>query len=243
MPDHIIREKELQLIYDFIAATGRKSLNILDAGCGNGFAVDYLKKKLPDNLYTGLDFTPELIDIAKDRELPDCGFMQGDIKDTKFSASSFDFIYSERCLINILDWEGQKEALTEIARILRPGGYYLMLECFTDGQENYNRARDELGLKEIPPAYHNLYFEKEKLFKFVKSAFDVVEPYMIFPEADLVFPQNFLSSHYFVSRVLYPAITKKDWLRNSELTKFFSFLEPHGNYSPLQAIILQRHGK
>lgn len=239
MPDNIVREKEQALILSFIRIIGRSSTSILDIGCGNGFTVGHLLKQMPDNIYTGLDFTPELIDIANDRNIK-AKFLQGSIKETAFEDDAFDLIYTERCLINILDWDEQKKALKEIHRILKPNGHFLMIECFNDGQHNYNKARRELGLDEIPPAYHNLYFNKRELFDFVKPIFDIVKPYEFFPEAEYLFPQNFLSSHYFISRVLQPALMKGEWVRNSEISKFFSFIEPQGNYSPIQAIIFRK---
>ena len=46
--------------------------------------------------------------------------------------------------------------MREIARILKPGGHYLMIECFNDGLANNNRAREELGAKrrELLPKLH-----------------------------------------------------------------------------------------
>jgi ubiquinone/menaquinone biosynthesis C-methylase UbiE len=144
-------------------------------------------------------------------------------------------VYTERCLINILDWEGQSQALREIARVLKPGGSYLMIECFTDGLANNNKARAECGLQPIDAAYHNLYFDPEKFAAAIAPLFDRVTDESSFP-----LPGNFLSSHYFVSRVLYPAMARGEVFRNSEVAKFFSFVPPMGNYSPIQAHVLRK---
>ena len=103
-----------------------------------------VRRAHPGNHYCGLDFSEELLAVARARELSGCDLRLGDARTLPYEAGSFDVVYSERCLINILDWDGQRKALNEIGRVLRPGGYYLMIECFTDGLENNNRARREL---------------------------------------------------------------------------------------------------
>lgn len=241
--DQIIRDKEVELIKNFVSLAQEKKsgdkLMILDAGCGNGYTLTVLSENNSSNQLFGLEFTRELLAIAQNRNIPGCVLDHGDVRDTPYQDSFFDLVYTERCLINILDYEQQKKALKEIARILKPNGYYLMIECFTDGLENNNKARQELGLNEIESAYHNLYFDKNKVFDEIRDVFRVVEPAEF--EGDTAsgsLQSNFLSSHYFVARVLHPLVTKGEWIRNTEFVKFFSFLPPVGNYAPIQAYVL-----
>ncbi len=179
--------------------------------------------------------------MARARKLPRCELRLGDARALPYENGSFDLVYSERCLINILDWEGQKKALGEIHRVLRPGGHYLMVECFTDGLENNNRARRELGLPDIQGAYHNRYIQKELFLTALEGRLEALDPASLDRYArGYSFRGNFLSSHYFVSRVLYPAVLKGELVRNSEFVKFFSFLPPIGNYSAIQGYILKK---
>ena len=243
--ERVVREKEVELIRSFLGTVRRKTasneLKILDAGCGNGYTLASLVRDHPGCEFRGLEFTEELLAIARARELPRCTLDHGDIRCTPYQSSFYDVVYTERCLINILDWQEQKQALDEIARILKPSGYYLMIECFSDGLENNNKARKEMGLDEIEPAYHNKYFEKDRLFEAVQGTLRLVDPAELDPdEGRNLLRSNFLSSHYFVARVLHPLITKGDWVRNTEFVKFFSFLPPVGNYSPVQAYIFEK---
>jgi len=214
-------------------------LRVLELGCGNGYA---LSRMLPlshaDDRFWGLDFSPELLEIARGRKLERCTLSQGDARALSYESGFFDFVYTERCLINILDWPGQRQALREIARVLKPGGTYLMIECFTDGLDNNNKARADCGLPAIQEAHHNKYFEKQAFQEAVAAEFELLDP-----ATEFTMPANFLSSHYFVSRVLYPSLTRGEVVRNSEVAKFFSFLPPMGNYSPIQAQLLRRRGK
>src|SRR5437660_3719880 len=135
-------------------AAENTNLRVLDLGCGNGYALSVLAQAQPALRYCGVDFSEELLAIAKSRALSGCEFKEADARSLPFVDSSFDLVYTERCLINILDWEGQRQAFREINRVLETGGHYLMIECFDDGLENNNRARKECGLDEIQLAYH-----------------------------------------------------------------------------------------
>lgn len=243
-PDEIMRAKEVELIIKFFSMLKKveknKNLKVLDLGCGNGHTLSLLSESEPQNTYSGLDFSEELISIAKDRKLSSCEFMQGDARSMEhFKDNSFDVIYTERTLINILDWEEQKSALNEISRILKPEGYCFMIEGFTDGWINNNKARRECGLPELKSSFHNKYFEKEKFFEHINGIFAVLDPSQLGVEWQEAFPFNFLSSHYFIARVLHALVTKGGDISNTEFVKFFSFLPPVGNYSPIQLYILK----
>lgn len=237
MEDDYVREKELEWILsyrDLLRRTHRRALQILDLGCGNGFALASLGGG--DRLFA-VDFSEELLEIARSRDLPGCTLTLGDARQLAFENDAFDFVYTERCLINILEWEGQATALREIARVLKPGGDYLMIECFTDGLANNNKARADCQLPAIKEAHHNRYFEKEAFSEAIRPHFTVMDT----SACGLPLPWNFLSSYYFVSRVLYPAMLNGgEVVRNSEIAKFFSYLPPMGNYSPIQAFVLRK---
>lgn len=241
MEDDFVRQKEVEWIAAFVGAvTKSRPLRILDLGCGNGYTLEQVARAHPRNRYFGLDFTEELLTIARNRHIKGAEFAQGDARSLQFRSASFDLVYTERCLINILDWKQQVAALDEVARVLRRGGHYLMIECFTDGLANNNKARRECGLPEIPEAYHNKYIDREAFFETIRGKFLLLEPAQFRARGGPELCSNFLSSYYFISRVLYPAVTKGEVARNSEMAKFFSFLPPVGQYSPIQALVLRR---
>jgi ubiquinone/menaquinone biosynthesis C-methylase UbiE len=246
MADEITRRKELETIEDFLnilqeRPEGAKLRRVLDMGCGNGCALEYLSKRFQDCEFWGCDSSKEMIQVAQKRNLENCRFFCSDARNTSFEDGAFDVVYTERCLINILEWEHQVEALREIVRIMKSDGHYLMIECFTDGQENYNRARVECGLPAVEPAWHNLYFDKERLFESLKDVLTTVRAEDIDPHSGGRCPSNFLSTHYFVARVLYPLVTKGAFARNTEFVKFLSPSLPlAGEYSPIQAYILAK---
>jgi ubiquinone/menaquinone biosynthesis C-methylase UbiE len=243
MEDVIIRQKEIESIFSFFNLRDISKINnrVLEIGCGNGYTLEQLAASFPDTAFHGLDFSHDLLGIAAKRKIKNASFSQGDVRKLSFEDESFDIVYTERCLINLLNWEDQQKALTEIKRVLKKGGFYFMVESFTDGFDNLNKARHELGLHNIPVAYHNLYFNKEAFTKFIDSFFNIADPAALGNTDPLKLASNFLSSHYFTARVLHPLLTKGDSnLKNTEFVKFFSFLPPSGEYAPIQAFILQK---
>jgi len=237
MDDEIIRSRETELILKFLGIFKGQSLKIADIGCGNGYTLGFLATQFPSNNYWGIDNSAELLAIAEDRKLANCEFVEGNACRLNFNNEFFDVTYTQRCLINILDWEEQETALAEIHRILKPKGYYLMIECFTDGLMNNNKARSECGLTELREAYHNKYFDKQLFNEAVGRRFTIIEPNQL--DGSLP-PYNFLSSHYFIGRVLHALVTKGGQMKNTEFVRFFSFLPPIGNYSPIQAYVLRK---
>lgn len=243
MEDLIIRKKELDSIFSFFNLPSVKKANakVLEVGCGNGYALEQLANQFSQASFHGLDFSHDLLNFATKRKIPNAEFSQGDVRKLTFENNSFDIVYTERCLINLLNWEDQQLALKEIARVLKSGGYYFMVESFTDGFDNLNKARNELGLDSIPVAHHNLYFDKTAFRNFIEPIFSIGNPKLLGEADETKLASNFLSSHYFTARVLHPLLTKGDPnLKNTEFVKFFSFLPPSGEYAPIQAFILQK---
>ncbi|HWC52612.1 MAG TPA: methyltransferase domain-containing protein [Chitinophagaceae bacterium] len=243
MEDLTTRSKEVTLIRNFFRSPVIKKNcnNILEIGCGNGYTLSHMTAEFPNYSYLGLDFSEDLLKIANDRNLHGVKFEQGDVRKLRFDTDSFDVVFTERCIINLLTWEEQQQGINEMHRVLKKGGYLLFIESFSDGYNNLNIARNQMGLDSIPMPHHNLYFEREPFEAFISEKFNILEAKDL--NADDAYPihRNFLSSHYFVARVIHPLLTKGDpTMRNTEFVKFFSFLTPSGCYSPIEAYILQK---
>jgi ubiquinone/menaquinone biosynthesis C-methylase UbiE len=241
MRDDTIRAREIAGILRVVARLreqGTPAATLLDIGCGNGFLLGELRRQFPALRLGGIEYTPEMVAVAEGREVADCQIRQGDVCKLDYPDASWDIVVSERCIINVMDVADQAMALSEVARVLRPGGHFVCVEAFTDGLRELNVARTELGLPENEPPHHNLWFDKDWFLRAIAPQFRVVE---FGGESDPTLPRpNFLSSHYFVSRVLYPAVTQREVLYNTHLVSFFGFLPPMGNYAPIQFYVLER---
>jgi SAM-dependent methyltransferase len=233
--DLTIREIEVDSILRLVEhVTSGGPGQLLEAGCGNGHVLQILRDRFPALELWGCDFSPEMVDLARQRAINRCDVRREDVRSLGYETGTFDVVVTERCLINLLDVKDQAAAIRELGRVLRPGGHAVLVEAFTDGAENLNRARSELGLSPIPPPFHNLWFDKERFMEAVGQSFDVVQPTGDLP------PSNVMSTHYFVSRVLYPAVTSREILYNTEFVRFFRILPPHGEFSPIQPFLLRR---
>jgi ubiquinone/menaquinone biosynthesis C-methylase UbiE len=101
----------------------RPGTQVLDIGCGMGAdAFDLAARVGPDGLVTGVDFSETLIAEATRRaaarKVP-AVFEVGDAQALRFPDATFDAVRTERMLMHV---PNAKQALSEMARVLRPGG-------------------------------------------------------------------------------------------------------------------------
>jgi SAM-dependent methyltransferase len=105
---------------------------VLDAGCGSGWVSRLIAREKPGATVTGIDITTEFVDYAarraKEEGLAGLSYLTGDITDLPFEDESFDFVWSQLVVFFLPDPEA---ALTEFARVLRPGGQVKV--AVTDG--------------------------------------------------------------------------------------------------------------
>lgn len=242
MRDINIRDKEVEKIIEYlnILNTYFKSPKILEICCGNGYTAEQIVKQLDVKSLICIDFCEDFIEIAKKRNLRNVTFKVGDVLNLEFEDASFDIVFTERGLINLDSWEKQQKALNEVRRVLKVGGAFLMIEAFSDGLVNLNEARKVVGLDPISQPWHDIYFDKKKILQFIKDKFvnfSVAHPNFTFENYE-----NFLSTYYFGSRVLYPALIagKKELIYNNKFVEFFRYLSGYGNYSPVQMFILKK---
>lgn len=96
---------------------------ILDLGCGNGRLFPMFKE-LQLN-YTGMDNCQEFLALASEN-YPEANFIPGDLLKIPCSDSSYDSIYCIAALQHIPSVELRQQALVEMRRVLKPGGYLIM---------------------------------------------------------------------------------------------------------------------
>lgn len=240
MKDVNIRDLEVDKIINTLNVVMKyfSDPRILEIGCGNGYTSEEIYKRLNVNSMVCIDYCDDLINIAKKRKTKNVTYEIGDVLALKFDDSSFDIVFTERCLINLVNLEKQKMALEEIRRILKKGGIYIMVESFVESLENLNLARKEVGIEQIPQPFHNLYFEKRKLFELIKGKFEEISH----TEEELKDCNNFLSTYYFASRVLYPALIagKREMQYNTKFVEFFKHLPPYGDYGYIKMFVFKK---
>ena len=95
--------------------------DILDAGCGEGVTLAKLVKLFPQARVVGLDAEPENLEICRKHGLPVRG---GSLFELPFSDASFDTVLFSEVIEHLRE---PGKALTEIFRVLRPGGRVIII--------------------------------------------------------------------------------------------------------------------
>lgn len=101
--------------------------SVLDAGCGTGRNFTYYP---PGAAVTGVDLSPAMLARAVKRRAKlglSIPLLEMDICRTSFPAGTFDFAIAS-FLFCVLPNEAQVAALSEIKRVLKPGGEIRLLE-------------------------------------------------------------------------------------------------------------------
>jgi hypothetical protein len=143
----------------------------------------------------------------------------------------FDRIISKRTLINIPTWEGQKEAILRIFRLLKPGGIFMMMEATLQGYQKINYLREKFGINRTNIRWHNNYFDEPRLMQFLGQF------------SKIIAKRNFSSTYYLGSRWLQPLIlklVKKEPSYDFWGNRAFSFLPSIGNFGIQVLFILQK---
>lgn len=97
--------------------------NVADLATGTGDLALALQNKLPDADITGVDFLPEMLELARQKGLR--RVLLADAMKLPFADASFDCITIAFGLRNLEDCSA---ALTEMARVLNSNGHLLVLE-------------------------------------------------------------------------------------------------------------------
>ena len=107
-----------------IAAVARQNpAKILDLACGSGDVTTMLQEALPKAQIVGLDFSRPLLTRAQQRGLP--RLAEADALKLPFADGSLDAITIAFGLRNFSD---RSAGLREIARVLKPGGVFGLIE-------------------------------------------------------------------------------------------------------------------
>lgn len=97
---------------------------ILDVGCGSGYGLELLRDTFAPGHLMGFDLMPEQVALARSRA-PYATVVVGDATAIPAPDASFDAVSVFAILHHVPAW---RVALTEIARVLKPGGVLVVEE-------------------------------------------------------------------------------------------------------------------
>jgi SAM-dependent methyltransferase len=129
------REYRLRFIYEpMFAGIRLSSANVLDAMCGSGQTTEYLLAN--GAAVTGIDISSEVIEAFQSR-WPKARAVQGSLLDSRLPDCSFDCVTVVGGLHHI--HPHLNEAVGEIHRLLKPGGYFCFMEPHSGSLPNVIR--------------------------------------------------------------------------------------------------------
>jgi ubiquinone/menaquinone biosynthesis C-methylase UbiE len=214
--------------------------HVLDVGCANGFSSVQFATHRNIRL-RGLDYIPRMIDEARVRgrlaKLQLKGTVEfdvGNITNLDEKDGSYNKVVVIRVLINLGNWEQQKQGLRECARVLQPGGMLLLSEATLQGWERLNRLRAEWGLPDIPMPPFNEYLDQDRVVSALAGQMRLVEI------------SNFASTYYVGTRVLKPLLSKATKAPldvadpNAEWNRWFSQLPAAGDYGTQKLFVFEK---
>ena len=97
--------------------------DLLDCGCGTAPMLSLLQKKYPKKHYTGIDLTPEMIEVARAKHMPGVNLIVGDCEALPFPDESFDVVI---CCQSFHHYPNPQSFFNSVSRVLRPGGRLIL---------------------------------------------------------------------------------------------------------------------
>jgi len=214
---------------------------VLDVGCANGYSTIQFATKKRIRI-RGLDYIWEMIEQARlqlskmsGKLLGTVEFDTGDVTALDGEPSgTYDKVVVTRVIINLGEWSRQLKGLRECARVLKPGGIFLLSEATLQGWHRLNSFRQEWGLPAIPMPPFNRYLDQEQVIEAVSRDLQLVE---------LV---DFSSTYYVGTRVLKPlfihALGAKIDPANPDMewNRWFAQLPSYGDYGTQKLFVFRR---
>lgn len=97
---------------------------IMDAGCGSGYSTELIVNEYHPSQVIAFDYMPEQVRLARRRGL-NVEFFVGDLRQIESESGICDAVFIFGVLHHIREW---RNALSEVARVLKPGGVLLVDE-------------------------------------------------------------------------------------------------------------------
>jgi len=125
----IVFEPMQATVLDVAAAEVPKPRAILDVGCGTGRLLRSAHDRFEGAALFGVDAAAEMVKQAQ-ASSESIDFQEATAEQLPFADQQFDLIFST---MTFHHWSDQRKSIAEIARVMRPGGRWLLADFMPTG--------------------------------------------------------------------------------------------------------------
>jgi SAM-dependent methyltransferase len=129
--------------------------SVLDVGCGRGLWLIGAARRLTTGRAIGIDVWRQDLSGNRPEAVRENARLEGvaervtvlggDARSLPFADASFDVVVSALVFHNVRDREGRSRALHELARVLKPGGYVLLVDLRYTSEYVRHLRRGDVG--------------------------------------------------------------------------------------------------
>jgi demethylmenaquinone methyltransferase/2-methoxy-6-polyprenyl-1,4-benzoquinol methylase len=145
--------------------------HILDVATGTGDVAILAEKMLKPEKITGIDISPGMLDVGR-KKLEKTGLqdkielLQGDSENLGFADNTFDAI---TVAFGVRNFQNLEKGLTEMLRVLRPGGKLVVLE-FSRPKQFLFKAVYNLYMKTVAPGFGKLIAKNKDAYEYLNES-------------------------------------------------------------------------
>jgi ubiquinone/menaquinone biosynthesis C-methylase UbiE len=142
-----IFEPVQRTVLDLAADQIAKPAAILDVGCGTGRLFRLAEDRFSGSQFVGVDAAAEMVKQAEASRRAGSAirFQQATAEQLPFPDSQFDLVFST---LTFHHWHDQGKGMAEVARVLAPGGRWLLADFMATGSVRYIRRL--LRMRQFP---------------------------------------------------------------------------------------------
>ncbi len=151
-----MRRQALPAVADAVAGRDAASLSLLDLGCGTGAFLRDVKDNWPAIRATALDLSPAYLGKAR-AELgrwSDIVYRQANAEETGLDDAAFDIVTAVY-LFHELPPRARRNVVAEAARLLKPGGVFVLVDTIQYGDE----PGLDILIENFPRGFHEPYYD------------------------------------------------------------------------------------
>ena len=218
----ILSQAEVQFVASRLP---RQPGRVLDNGCGNGRVIHALLRRGNgfENQFYGIDNATGMIVTAVEWLGSRARFLLGDLLGLPYERECFDMVYTVRALQNLPSSDLQKEALLEIARVIKPGGIAVIIETTHEGLNDLDRRRVRIKLEPEKVPWHNTPLLEQEVCRWIEEKANMsVEGTYYYPLCNV---SNYLVRPFIVDAISRLPLPERHILRRAAFVFFYQAMK------------------